>query len=827
MKNTIKRIAILLVIFIAAVAIYFIWSKRENEHLSIVYSAAEKATLPVIYPETLGRRMNMMLGYRQEMGQAAARDSLTILPEDRQLTLHIEEAGNQVVAARFEIRSLDLERLVERTEIEQWDQQDEISIMTLPIQNLLTRNAQYLMIVELDTELYGTVFYYTRIMWTDETIAKSMVDLAAGFSAKTFNYDQARELVTYLETNDTEDNSSFGAVTIRSSFAQLTWGKLKMRAVGDVEITLKEADGIMGTVQLRYLAERDSEEGDRELYDVEESFTMKWNQIRTYMMDYYRNTNQLFTGTRSAFTGKRIMLGITNDSEISAQSSSSGEYQAFVAGRELWSYQQDKANGRTVKVFSFRGDNEQDVRTNCDRHAVRVLSVEDSGDITFLVYGYMNRGANEGQTGVAAYRYDNAENAVGQLFFIPVSKTYEQLKADVEQLKFLTGGNMFYCFIDRAVYGIDLKSNEHMTVADGLTEGSYAISADGSQLAWQEGGSLYDSDLIHWMDLGSGKKSEIRSEAGEKLRTLGFVGQDLVYGIANAGDEWISNGRVRELPLKAIEILNGGQQVESRYEKSGKYLSEVVVSDSRIHVKQIVRQGAGDYIFSEEDTIVCNEPVGAVPMAGIGWYASQDKGKLYFVQLSSEIRSNAAVKMTTPRRVDYTQSEQLVLQYQQPVQQRVFHAYGGGHYLGSSGEFAEALKLAYDKMGIVVDQNHQMVWNRVNRANLHNIRNAVQAAGVMTRYLDNFETGVTYPEGITMIDARGCTLNQILYFIDQGCPVAAYEGSSSYRLLSGYDQYNITITDPVTGMTEKMGLNDGAEYFRLRGNDFVCGILKK
>ena len=42
------------------------------------------------------------------------------------------------------------------------------------------------------------------------------VDLAVSFSEKTFDYDSARELTTYLETDPNADNSSLGHVTLKS-----------------------------------------------------------------------------------------------------------------------------------------------------------------------------------------------------------------------------------------------------------------------------------------------------------------------------------------------------------------------------------------------------------------------------------------------------------------------------------------------------------------------------------------------------------------------------------------------------------------------------------
>ena len=121
-----------------------------------------------------------------------------------------------------------MQRLVEQTSLDSWDKTEEGIRVVLPIQNLLAQDREYLLRLELDTPSMGTVCYYTRIMWTEDSKAQSMIDLAVDFSSKTFFYDQAQELVTYMEPTSSEDNSSFGHTCIHSSFSHLTWGGLKM-----------------------------------------------------------------------------------------------------------------------------------------------------------------------------------------------------------------------------------------------------------------------------------------------------------------------------------------------------------------------------------------------------------------------------------------------------------------------------------------------------------------------------------------------------------------------------------------------------------------------
>lgn len=822
MKKTLKKAIILAVIFVAAVILYFTFNKVGRNQDGNVYAAMEGATLPVAYVSMYGRDMNLMHGYRQDMGHVTARDSLTILPEDRALHVRIAGYDGNVLGIRYEIRSLDLQRLVENTRLDSWEQGEDEVTAVLPIQNLLAKEREYLLRLDVDTEEHGTVYYYTRIMLTDNSNIQSMIDLAVDFSARTFDYEQAKSLVTYLETNDTEDNSTFGKTTIRSSFSQLTWGRLKMQPLGEVQVTLRELDGVLGCIQLKYLATRQGEGENAELYEVEENFTLKWNALRTYMMDYERTVNQIFQGDQDSYVGKRIMLGITNDDRVGVKRSPGGTMIAFLANRDLWSY--DQNDRRAVKIFSFRGEETGDVREGYDRHDIRILDVEDNGDMDFLVFGYMNRGHHEGQMGVAGYHYDESDNAIEERFFIPVQSTYEQLEADMQQLANKTEADMLYLYVDHAIYGIDLQSNEYMVVADALSEGTYAISADKSRIAWQEGGKLYESKSVNLMDLETGEKKEIHAAEGELVRTLGFVGVDLVYGLAREGDLWIENGRVRDLPMYALEIMNQDMEVETRYEKSGSYISGVSVEESRIHLNRVSRISGQSYTAAQEDTIVCNAAVGPGKLDGIGWYASQDKGKLYFVQVDNEIRSSRNIRVSTPGRVSYDKSETLELRSNYQLDGMEFYAYGGGRLLGISLDFTEALQLAYDRMGIVVGPDQEILWSRINREPIRNIREPVTSFEPLGRHMEGFASSRKFSDGVTVLDARGCSMMQVLYFVDQGIPVLAYTGEGEYLLICGFDQYNVTVYNPVTRETTKVGLNDSTEYFRLRGNDFVCAI---
>lgn len=821
MNRIIKKTGILFGIFAVALIAYIVGNREWLMQREAVYTAFEEARLPVVYVDMYGREMNPMYGFRQDMGNGPSEDRLTVLPEDRALSVHITGGREDVTGIRYEIRSLDLERLVENTRVEDWEDGEDGIRVKLPIQNLLAENRQYLLRLDLDTKSMGVVCYYTRIIWMEDMKAQSMIDLAVDFSSKTFDYNQAQELTTYMEPNDSEDNSSYGHTCIHSSFSHLTWGEMDMEQTGEVQVTLKELDGIMGCVSLTYLASRQGPHGT-ELYQVEECFTMKWNETRTYLMDYERSVNQIFEGNREDYSGKRILLGITNDERVEARKSPDGNVIAYEVNRDLWSYDQKERYG--IQVFSFRGHDSLDMRNHFGQHEIQILKVENTGDMEFLVYGYQNRGNHEGRFGITGYRFQKEDNALSELFFIPASVSFGQLKADLEQLVYQSSSDMLYLYLNHAIYGIDLKSNETMVVADALEEGSYGVSTDKARIAWQEGGKHYGASILYLMDLETGEKYDIRGGDGEYVQTLGFVGRDLVYGISRAGDEWITNGRMEGFPMYAVEIINDEMQVETRYEKDGYYVDKVSVEESRIHLNRMTKAKEHSYVAAQEDTIVCNVEVGPGRLEGIGWFASQERGRVYFVQLSQEIRGGRGIRAGAPKKIGTDSSGILELKSNSQLQEVRFCAYGGGQLLGITSELSQAISLAYERMGIVTDLNHRILWGRVNRSTAKDIRDPLAVFATMERHLDSFSSSRNYNDGIALLDARGCTMQQMLYFVDQGFPVIGYTNEGSYLLLCGFDQYNVTVYDPSTRETYKAGLNDSTEYFRTKGNDFVCAV---
>lgn len=467
------------------------------------------------------RELAPLFGHREELAVTAERDSLLVLPEDRRLPIRIQY-GDEIKTLQYEIRTMDMTHLVERTMVTDWTEENGQINAVLPVQNLLEPETQYQLGIQAVLSDGTSAWYYARILETDNDHAAQMLALAEDFSQKTFHYDSAQELTTYMESTPSADNSSFGTVTLKNSFTQMTWGSLGVSRGETVFASLKELSGDLANIELEYYVTREADGGagetdggETEVYGVTENFTLKWSSQRIYMMDYERTMNQLFSGSRELFSGKRILLGISDGEGMYAKKSENGRYTVFVTNRELWAY--DREEGDSICIFAFGGWNTDDLRALQDRHGVEILEVSNGGAVDFLVYGYMNRGGREGYTGVSYCRYEAESNTLTEQFFLPAAEPYSELRLDLARLAHKGQNGIFYMYMGGSVYGIDLNSHEYVVVASGLDEERFAVSSDGSRLAWQEDTGIYDSRMLHIMDLDTGDKTQI---GGRKERCV-------------------------------------------------------------------------------------------------------------------------------------------------------------------------------------------------------------------------------------------------------------------------------------------------------------------
>ena len=202
------RIIVLSGIFFAALLFYFMHAYRSMDRNSRVYANMGESKLPYVYMLMGEKKINPLHGYYQEMSGSVVRDSIATLPEDRKLLLFANLKKNSIEAAFYDIRSLDGSELIEKDSKAELEKTSEGVKITLPIQNLIQEGKEYQLRLRLDMG-ENSVYYYTRFLLGKEKMAEEMLNLGESFTRKTFSKSEAKSLSTYLESEDTMDNSAF------------------------------------------------------------------------------------------------------------------------------------------------------------------------------------------------------------------------------------------------------------------------------------------------------------------------------------------------------------------------------------------------------------------------------------------------------------------------------------------------------------------------------------------------------------------------------------------------------------------------------------------
>ena len=836
MKKTIIRIAVCVVVFLASALI--IGSIMNQGHNNMTMEMAP-ATLPMITMESGGVACNELHGNTVEMDVAYQKDCITLLGEGRQANFTVDTFGREITGISTEVRSIDGSRLIENSEVTGWKANGKSFSVSLTLKDLIDTNTQYSLTLILELEGEQKVYYYTTILWNDDVHISEILEFATDFHGKLYDKEVAKELTKYLEPNSKlTDNGTFHKVNIHSSFQQITWGSLEPVQEDAASIRLTQISGNVASLLMDFVVS--TGEGKNKIYyNVEEYYRVRYTSERMYLLDYERTMTQIPDTTRM-YANDKILLGIT-DENVDMMESADGNTVVFSDMGQLLSYNA-ATNGLTV-IFSFYDKDNADRRTLYDNHGIKILDVDEGGNVKFAVYGYMNRGRHEGETGIQIISYDNSLNTIEEEVYIPYSKSYAVLKDEMEQLLYRNRQQHVYFFLENGVYDVDLENRSAEQLVSIRQDDSLQVSEYHEIIVWQEGDDINHSNQLNVRNLNTGEQTVIRAEDGEAIRPLGFMGEDIIYGVARESDIRTENSGQIFYPMYKVCISNSSGDNLKEYGQDGIYIVDCAIEGNQITLSRIQRSENGSYQEILDDQIMNNveeEPgQNKVVTADIDIYER-------YVQIQTKTTIDTkTIKVLNPKEVVFEGGRELTLDAVSEVSRYyVYNAYGVQGIYSAPGK---AVKEAYDSAGVVANDRGITVWlkgNRVSRNQIMAIKeesvtdqknsltvcldNILRHAGITrnTEYdLAQGKTAIQILEenmtGVQVLDLSGCSLDAVLYYVNQDIPVLAILEDGEAVLVTGFNEFNVVIMEPSTGKLYKKGMNDATTWFAENGNHFI------
>ena len=117
-----------------------------------------------------------------------------------------------------------------------------------------------------------------------------------------------------------------------------------------------------------------------------------------------------------------------------------------------------------------------DEREQHGEHDVNIVRVDDAGDVTFVVYGYMNRGNHEGEVGAAVYYYRAERNVATEEIFVPADISYEMLKKQLDRLSYVNKQREMYLYLNENLCKVDIETGTTMVVRESIPEDCFVVS---------------------------------------------------------------------------------------------------------------------------------------------------------------------------------------------------------------------------------------------------------------------------------------------------------------------------------------------------------------
>lgn len=811
LKRYITEAIILIVVFVVAVKVFGYFTNRGDDNMTADMGAA---TYPQISFSYEGYSINNVPGYSQEMDIASLRDTITPV-KNGQIGIQIKSYDNEISSVECIIYSLDGKEKLLDTKVKNPGE-----TVTVSMDDTAVIEQERVLQVVLHLAQEKSVYYYTRIVDDSNKNTSECLSYIKDFHENALIKAEGVGIGTAIEPDETGDNTTLEHVTIHSDYDHVTWGELEPEVEGKEIWMIKELNNTSSSVQLQYRVRCRGEENEQDVYKVKEFFRVRYRSDakKGLLLDYDRTMEQIFDTTKKMLNEKGILLGIA-DPDTSYMTNAEGQQVAFVQADELWYY--NKKTDEMALVFSFDSSESTDERNKTAQHKIELLEMDKQGNLSFAVYGYMNRGEHEGEVGVAVYYYNTEPNSVEEKVFISTNKSYGHAILELGQLVYYSvNRNTLYTLVDGVFYEIDVEKGKTKELVSGLRDGQYVVSEDRKRIAYQSKEEEENLSKITIITLSTGKERTVECPEGENIKPLGFMDSDFVYGLIREEDKGTTLSGETVAPMYKIEIQSNKGKVIKTYEESGIYIINTEFEDNMITLKRATKNG-DTYKSIIEDYITNNEEKEESNIT-LASYTTSLKQRQVRIVYGDGIEEQEP-KVLKPKQTLFEKPK--VFSFDDSQEEAYYLVYGYGELQGICERAGDAVQKADEYNGVVISAGQEYIWERGNRDLQYTISEQDSLLKNMQNLLKNGTAPIDVVEQLnerTGLDLSGCTPEELMYIINQDKPVIAMKDEGKAIILVGYTESKITYMDVDSGKEHSISLEELEEMTEKSGHTYIA-----
>ncbi|MBQ9768233.1 MAG: hypothetical protein IJW37_09040 [Lachnospiraceae bacterium] len=828
------------------VAVFFVAAVFFGSRLGETMFAGETETVdmgesefPTVSVLTCGEEINCLYGYSSNLDTILNREDMIPVDESGIFELKIKEYDMVIRRLKYEILDVSSEAEVDSGTINAFDKKEDYKLVRIKLKTELKEGTEYAVKITLINNVGKRMYYYFRIKQYDNPQLTEKLDFIRMFGEKTRSAETEdnEAIIPYLEMQAGAPEDTFGYVDIHSNYRLVAWGGLAPTLVTEPVISVTEFYDEIMTAVVRYCATLDTGYGE-EVYFVKEYFRIRYLGKVVHLLNYERHTEALFDPSNASLSQSDLKIGITAGGDLELYPNSDHSMVAFVRNGGLYCY--SLADNTLSTVFSSLTEQTDRMYGQQEGYDIRVVKMEENGDITFLVNGYMNRGVYEGRVGLFVYRYFHTEKRLEELIYVPVNTTYQILKEELGEFAYLNEYDVFHFMVDRSLYAYNLITEELKEIASDIGEDDYVYSVTGRYIAYQEHGQ---TDRINILYPETGNVAELLPGEGEYIKLLDRSDENLVCGYGNTSELIVNEDGSVVYAMYKVRICSATGQLKKEYRKEGYYVQDASADGNVIRLDRLVRNKDGNYEATVSDYILNQDKSSAGKIA----LAERVTERLLTEQYITFPSDFVMEELPNVADVLYTVVEEdtTLRINEMETEKEEYYTYYYGMIDGIYESAADAILAADEKVGTVINEEGKIVWERGIKASSASVGsvtgvrstedvNTIQAAVKMMLSTKGVTADITAEEATQPIKdvmerytksrvvvLTGTTLDEVLYFVWKGQPVLAMKESGEAVVITSYNAREIVYYDPARGRNVTASLEAAETLFSEGGNIFI------
>ena len=824
-------------VFIFAGALFLFGRNMETDmEEKGVTEAITDETYPYLQLQTQGQTVNVLYGYSAPLEANVVRESITPINQNRQISLLISKAKSRLVDVTYSIVDKESGEVYKIGSVNAIGQNQRRVDLTFDYG--FKTSTEYILDLKTTSDKGKTIHYYTRLKYyLDESNLAKKLAFAKKFHNNTFSKNKSEEISRYLEPDGKNRNSTLAYVDITSDASLVTWAEMSPKIVSDEFVTIKEYNMETACIQYNYFVQATTASG-KETYHIKEFFRVRYASGRDYLLNFSRSMEAVFDVSTASSKSSQLKLGITEQNNGKMLSNKKEDKLYF--SRDGFVYRYDMKTNQVKKIYASFSEKASYAYRAYNEQGIRLLKVDDKDNLYFCAYGYFARGSYEGDVAVVLYEC-TADGTLEEMVYMPINTTYQQLKEDFADYGYVSSRGIYYFTVANTVYAYNMTAKRLEKIAENIKENTFMTMERANCYTWSSSLAKGYGENITIYNLENDEKNVIyQPDKNSYIKLLGVIEDNMVYGYMHKSDVGTMADGTKVTPCYELYIANTKGEVRRKYSVKNQYIQKINCNGNVINMTLCKRQGS-HYVMSGEDTILNNSSKDASKFSYVSRVTTKSLTEWY-IQFPISFEMKAKPTWDEPLST-LTTSERYV-RLEQPKLTK-YYVFAGGQIVSSYESAAKAIREADAKMGVVVSSNHQVVWERSGAfiqntigglemtkqgngvsnldACVHMLLKAnhydVAAKGLVKKGENAYNTLSHYLQ--RPMSLKGCTLEEVLYFVSGSKPVIAMTSNKTGVVIGGYTASKLILYNPQSGKTQTVSRSSYEKIFKDAGNYFI------